>query len=235
MRINQYLAHSSGLSRRQADTAITAGRVQINGVVAQLGARVAADDLVELDGKPAHAPDYQTIVFHKPVGYVTSRRQQGATPTIYALLPDSLAELKPIGRLDRDSSGLLVLTNDGALAQRLQHPSHGKRKRYEVELDRPLTATDRQQLQQGVELSDGISKLDIRPQPNYLEVWLGEGRNRQIRRSFTACGYRVTRLHRTTMGEIELGALAAGKWRQLETPASEKHPAPVSAKTRARS
>lgn len=215
MRINQYIAHASGLSRRQADTAIAAGRVRLNGATAPLGATIAAGDTVELDGTSLQAPTYQTIALHKPPGYVTSRRKQGNTPTIYALLPPELHVLKPVGRLDRDSSGLLLLTNDGELAQQLQHPSRGHRKRYEVQLDRRLEADDAQQLQRGVKLDDGISKLVVQQRHGYIEVWLEEGRNRQIRRSFAAVDYRVTRLHRTNVGDMILGKLASGQWQPI--------------------
>ncbi|HUC87130.1 MAG TPA: pseudouridine synthase [Candidatus Saccharimonadales bacterium] len=220
MRLNQYVAHSSGLSRRAADAAITAGRVMVDGTVASLGMTVQPTAVVELDGKRLTAPHYQAILLHKPVGYVTSRRQQGSAPTIYELLPTALHALKPAGRLDRDSSGLLVLTNDGALAQILQHPSRGKWKRYEVALNRPLTETDRAQLERGVTLEDGSSQLEVKPLgKRTLVVRLQEGRNRQIRRSFAALDYRVVRLHRTDLGSIGLGKLAPGKWQPLEIPA----------------
>ena len=215
MRINQYIAHASGLSRRQADAAIAEGRVRLNDAVAPRGATMAAGDTVELDGARLQAPTYQTIALHKPPGYVTSRRKQGTTPTIYALLPPELHILKPVGRLDRDSSGLLLLTNDGELAQQLQHPSRGHRKRYEVQLDRRLDPSDATQLQKGVKLDDGLSKLAVEPRHGYIEVWLEEGRNRQIRRSFAALGYRVTRLHRTNVGDIVLGKLASGQWQPI--------------------
>jgi 23S rRNA pseudouridine2605 synthase len=222
MRINQYLAHRSGLSRRAADTAVLAGRVTVNGVAAALGTTINPSDEVRLDGALLAEPRYQTVVFHKPVGYITSRRQQGKAPTIYALLPPELHQLKPVGRLDRDSSGLLVLTNDGSLAQALQHPSRGKWKRYEVELDRALEEKHRAQLEKGVMLEDGPSRLQIRPvSGRTLEVRLQEGRNRQIRRSFAALSYRVVRLHRTDLGSISLGQLAVGSWEVLEiTPES---------------
>ena len=218
MRINQYIAHASGLSRRQADAAIAEGRVRLNNAVAPLGATVAPDDAVELDGVALNAPIYQTIALHKPPGYVTSRRKQGTTPTIYALLPVGLHVLKPVGRLDRDSSGLLLLTNDGELAQQLQHPSRGHRKRYEVQLDRRLQPDDAKQLQQGVKLDDGLSRLAVEQRHGYIEVWLEEGRNRQIRRSFAALGYRVTRLHRTNVGDLVLGDLASGQWQPVTPP-----------------
>ena len=203
------------MSRRAADVAIAAGRVRINGAVVATGVAAASTDKVELDNRPLNLPTYRTIMLHKPVGYVTSRRQQGATPTLYALLPEELQPLKPVGRLDKDSSGLLLLTNDGSLAQHLQHPSHGKWKHYQVELDRPLAATDRQQLERGITLEDGVSRVHITGTRHRLEVLLQEGRNRQIRRSFAAAGYRVRRLHRIDFGALNIGTLAPGAWREL--------------------
>jgi len=186
MRVNQYIAHATGVSRRAADDAVAAGRVQIGERTAVLGDHVGPDDSVQVDGKIVALPAYRTIMLNKPVGYVTSRKQQGKAPTIYALLPDELYGLKPIGRLDRDSSGLLLLTNNGDLAQRMQHPSQGKWKRYEVEVDKPLKPADRNQLETGVELDDGISVLRVTPfskQDRRFEVRLQEGRRGQDGRS----------------------------------------------------
>jgi 23S rRNA pseudouridine2605 synthase len=215
MRINQYVAHASGCSRRRADSLISEQRVRLNGAVAAIGAEVGANDRVTLDGQALALPTYQTIALHKPVGYVTSRRQQGSTPTIYELLPAEFHALKPVGRLDKDSSGLLLLTNDGELAQRLQHPTSGKWKRYKVELDRSLGADDRTKLTAGVTLKDGPSRLQLEGRGKQWTVKLQEGRNRQIRRSFAALGYRVVGLHRTDFGSLGLGKLPASQWRSL--------------------
>ncbi len=212
MRINRFVATATGLSRRAADTAIAEGRVNLNGRAALIGDQVSANDQITLDGRPVAIPATQTIMLHKPVGYITSRRQQGATPTIYALLPEELQRLKPVGRLDRDSSGLLLLTDDGLLAQRLQHPSTGKWKRYQVRLNRPLKPNDEAQISKGVELEDGLSHMRLDRRGQDIVVELQEGRNRQIRRSFAALGYKVTALHRTDFGEFALGELASGSW-----------------------
>lgn len=215
MRINRFVARASGLSRRAADAAITAGQVMIGERVAVLGDQVTTGESVTLTGKPLQLPSDHTIMLYKPVGYVTSRRQQGATPTIYALLPEELHDLKPVGRLDRDTSGLLLLTNDGGLAQQLQHPSSGKTKRYLVWLDRPLTNTEIKKLTSGIKLSDGISRMTVTPTGNHYVVELQEGRNRQIRRSFGALKRRVTKLHRTDFGAYSLAELKSGQWRAL--------------------
>ena len=215
MRINRFVASASGLSRRAADSAVTAGRVKIGDRTATLGEDVTTTDRITLDGASLRLPTQKTVMLHKPVGYVTSRRQQGATPTIYALLPEELASLKPVGRLDRDTSGLLLLTNNGKLAQQLQHPSSGKVKRYQVWLDRPLTPGDLAKVRAGITLPDGISHMDITSDGDHYVVELEEGRNRQIRRSFGALGCRVIKLHRTNFGPFKLGSLPAGEWREL--------------------
>lgn len=215
MRINRFVARASGLSRRAADTAVADGRVMIGKRVAVLGDAVGDGDVVTLDGGVLQIPTNRTIMLHKPAGSVTSRRQQGATPTIYAFLPEELHDLKPVGRLDRDTSGLLLLTNDGELAQELQHPSSGKTKRYLVWLDRPLTDRDMKKIASGITLGDGPSYMEVQPESGHYSVTLQEGRNRQIRRSFGALKRRVTKLHRTDFGPYALEGLQAGKWREL--------------------
>lgn len=217
MRINKYTALATGMSRRAADIVISEQRVQINGVTATNGDDVQATDAVLLDGKPISAAvDLITIRLHKPVGYVCSRNGQGSE-TIYDLLPTEYHQLKPVGRLDKDSSGLLLLTNDGQLAQQLTHPSHHKAKVYEVTLGQPLQPLHRQMISDhGVQLDDGASKLALARQHDNDEaswiVTMHEGRNRQIRRTFASLGYTVTRLHRTNFGSYSLGDLAAGDY-----------------------
>lgn len=215
MRLNRYVAAATGRSRRAADELIAAGQVTINDKLASIGQSVTDDDIVCMDGQRIQPLAARAVIFNKPAGYVTSRRQQGQWPTIYELLPADMGYLKPVGRLDAESSGLLVLTNDGDLALRLAHPSNGKLKRYVVELDQKLRAADQAKLRRGVELKDGLSQLEVEPRGKVLLVSLGEGRNRQIRRSFGALGYRVERLHRVEMGDLALDDLAAGKWREL--------------------
>lgn len=219
MRINRFIALATGMSRRAADNTIN--RVTINGTPATSGSQVEQNDVVKLDGHVLHVPtETTTIMLHKPVGYVCSRDGQGSK-TIYELLPNNLHHLKPIGRLDKDSSGLLLLTNDGKLAHELTHPSFQKDKVYEVTLDKPLTSEAQHQLEQGVMLDDGISQLRVQshPAPNSshrptYEVRMREGRNRQIRRTFDALGYHVHSLHRTQFGSYKI-AEAAGEWRLI--------------------
>jgi 23S rRNA pseudouridine2605 synthase len=210
MRINAFVAKSSGLSRRGADQAIAAGLVKINDKTAVIGQSVGSSDQVTLKDKPlTPAKQTITIALNKPVGYVVSRSGQGSQ-TIYDLLPPEYHRLKPVGRLDKNSSGLLLLTNDGQLANRLTHPRYSKTKVYEVTLDKPPSVADLARVEKGVKLSDGISKLQIsRSRGQHFTASLAEGRNRQIRRTFAALGYTVTDLRRTQFGEYRLGDLPA--------------------------
>jgi 23S rRNA pseudouridine2605 synthase len=217
MRINKFIAQASGLSRRAADQAIQEGRVRVDGQLPQAGQEVADASVVTLDGKPlVAAMPIQTILFNKPIGYVVSRNGQGSA-TIYDLLPASLHHLKPIGRLDKDSSGLLLLTNDGQLAEQLTHPRFQKVKVYEIALDQPLQPLHHQMIADiGVQLDDGPSKLILeRLHGNDDYAWrvtMHEGRNRQVRRTFAALGYTVTKLHRTHFGAYALPpSLAPGQ------------------------
>lgn len=218
VRLNKYIAHSTGISRREADDLIAQGRVAIDGAIAPLGAQ--ADPVLQritIDNKLITAnASYTYVALHKPVGYVCSRRRQGDNPTIYELLPAEYHALKPVGRLDRDSSGILLLTDDGDFAHQMTHPSFHKTKTYEVTLDLPLQPLHRQMISDhGVTLEDGPSKLQLtrlnEGDDTQWTVSMHEGRNRQIRRTFAALGYTVTKLHRTTFGAYNLGDLVAGK------------------------
>lgn len=207
-RLNKFVARATGISRRAADQAIDEKRVRINGQIATPGMQVTPGDTVTFDGKPISELEIKTIVLNKPRGYVVSRDGQGSR-TIYELLPDSLHHVKPVGRLDKDSSGLLLMTNDGALADQLTHPRNLKIKRYEVTLDAGLAPLHRQMISDfGIHLSDGISKLGLERFVDGDEtqwvITMHEGRNRQIRRTFESLGYRVTRLHRTNFGAYAL-------------------------------
>jgi 23S rRNA pseudouridine2605 synthase len=162
MRINKFIAASSSLSRRAADAAIAAGKVTVNGQPAEQGQEISPTDVVALEGRVLTAPvSTTTIILNKPVGFVVSRQGQGSR-TIYDLLPPEYQQLNPVGRLDKDSSGLLLLTNDGQLAQELTHPSRQKTKIYEVTLDKPLAPLHQQMISDhGISLDDGPSKFAI--------------------------------------------------------------------------
>lgn len=215
MRINKYVALATGKSRREADRLIHDSLVSVNNHPVDMGYDVQESDLVTMYGRPLSLPaTVSTVVLHKPVGYVCSRDGQGSK-TVYDLLPKELHILKPVGRLDKDSSGLLLLTNDGALANRLTHPSFQKEKRYEVTLDKPLSHNDKQLIEQGLQLNDGLSSLELSGNSQDWLVTMHEGRNRQIRRTFEALGYQVVKLHRTQFGEYQLDGLEKGKYKTL--------------------
>jgi 23S rRNA pseudouridine2605 synthase len=219
MRINKFVALASQLSRRQADAAIAEGRVAVNGQKALTGQEVADVDSVTLDNRPITPAVKATIMLNKPVGYVCSREGQGSK-TIYELLPPEYHHLNPVGRLDKDSSGLLLMTNDGDLAQELTHPSQQKQKVYEITLDKPLAPLHSQMIQDhGVQLDDGNSRFEVERisdgNDSRWQVTMHEGRNRQIRRTFESLGYTVTALHRSQFGSFMLGSLTVGHWQPV--------------------
>ena len=215
-RLNKHLALVLGVSRREADDLIAQGKVAINGSTATLGARFSDGDTLTLNDKPLKSGvAYQYILFHKPVGYVCSRKPQGDAPTVYSLIPANLHHLKPVGRLDKDSSGLLLLTNDGDFAFQMTHPKFHKTKTYEVELNAELAPLHQQMINDhGIQLDDGVSKLHLeRRSETHRKEWritMHEGRNRQIRRTFQALGYEVEKLHRTQFGAFSLDDLSPG-------------------------
>jgi 23S rRNA pseudouridine2605 synthase len=154
-------------------------------------------------------------MINKPAGYVCSRTGQGSS-TVYDLLPADLHRLNPVGRLDKDSSGLLLMTDDGDLANRLTHPRYAKEKVYEVGLDRALSEEDASRIRQGVELPDGLSRLGLSGSGKDLVITMSEGRNRQVRRTFAALGYGVVRLHRVSFGGYGLGSLQEGRYNRVD-------------------
>lgn len=219
-RLNKYLATNLGVSRREADILIERGKVKINGAVAGIGARVKSGDKVECEGEKLARQELIYLLFHKPVGYVCSRKRQGETPTLYELLPAEYRKLKSVGRLDKNSSGLLILTNDGDFAFRMTHPSFVKNKTYHVEIDRDLEPLHQQMISDfGINLPDGRSQLGLtRMSDENRRKWqvnMSEGRNRQIRRTFDALGYKVIALHRVEFGPYRLEGLPAGEYKLI--------------------
>jgi 23S rRNA pseudouridine2605 synthase len=213
MRLNQYIALHTGISRRSADKLIKEGRVSVNGQAPLIGHQVEPHDKVEVSGlKIKHKIKRVTIILNKPAGYVCSRAGQGSK-TVYELIPEEMSHLKPVGRLDKDSSGLLLMTNDGSLANQLTHPYHQKRKIYEVRLSKSLTPHDKANIEVGVDLEDGPSKLELKGSGAKWSVIMHEGRNRQIRRTFAALGYKVEKLHRIQFGNYSLEDIPSGKWK----------------------
>ena len=210
MRLNKFIALSTGISRRSADVLIKNGHIKVNGQDPQIGQQVSANDLITNDGEILQHTHFTTLLLNKPPGYVCSRNGQGS-PTIYELLGKKYSHLKSVGRLDKDSSGIILMTNDGQLANRLTHPSNSKVKVYEVTLNKALEPLHHQLLVDiGIRLEDGnsqfLSLIRLQGQDKW-EVRMTEGRNRQIRRTFSALGYEVIKLHRTQFGQYNLGKI----------------------------
>lgn len=221
IRLNKLLAERLGVSRREADNLIVAQKVLVNGEVARLGQRVEETDKIVCDGKQlANTTDYIYLILNKPVGYVSSRKRQGDIPTLYELIPTKYAKLKTVGRLDKNSSGLILLTNDGDFCFRMTHPKFIKTKIYEVRLDQALAPLHQQMIADfGIQLDDGRSQLGLERMDDSRKAWrvtMHEGRNRQIRRTFAAVGYKVKKLHRTDFGNYHLAGLASGDYIEVE-------------------
>lgn len=226
-RLNKYLALQLGISRREADVLIDTETVTINQKIAPLGARFHDGDIISVAGVPIKQKrePFIYLAFNKPINYVCSRKNQGSTPTIYQLIPPKYHQLKPVGRLDANSSGLLLLTNDGDFAFHMTHPKFVKTKVYHVRIDHDLAPLHQQMISDyGIKLADGVSLLHLTrlhdDSRDEWEVTMSEGRNRQIRRTFAALGYTVTQLHRTQFGPYALGSMKPGEL-QLITPRTQ--------------
>jgi 23S rRNA pseudouridine2605 synthase len=217
MRLAKFLAHGGVASRRRAEAIVAAGRVTVRGKVVTDPARdVGPGDDVRVDGRPVAAEQREVWAINKPAGVVSTAREPGARPAVVGLV-DSDARLYPVGRLDADSTGLLLLTNDGELANRLTHPRYEVEKAYRALLRRPPSERELRRLAAGVELEDGptapaeVHRLGERE----IELVLREGRNRQVRRMAAAVGNAVLALRRERFGPIELGDLGEGEGRRL--------------------
>jgi pseudouridine synthase len=217
VRLNAYLARAGVASRRRADELIKAGRVTVNGEPGQLNTFVGRTDRVEVDGEPVAAQELTYVLLHKPAGTVTTARDPQRRPTVVELV-DLAERVVPVGRLDTDTTGALLLTNDGPLAHRLAHPRYGVEKVYEVEVEgKPDDAAVRA-LADGVELEDGVTAPARvrRVALSRIELTLHEGRNRQVRRMCEAVGHPVRHLHRSRYAGLNLDGLEPGQWRELE-------------------
>lgn len=217
LRINKFIALSLDISRRKAEELINSGRIKLNDAPAELTNRVGEDDSVYLDGKQIKlgAGENVVIILNKPLGYVCSHASQGGDSTIFELLPSEYGKLKIAGRLDKDTSGLVVLTNNGDFAHKLTHPSFKKQKTYIAKLKRELTPSELNLIEvSGVDIGDErASKFKIEKLGNLnYRLVLEEGRNRQIRRTFKAIGNEVLELHRLSLGEFSLDNLKPGEW-----------------------
>lgn len=218
MRLNRFLAAAGLGSRRHCDELIAAGRVTINGqVCTDFSAQPTERDHVKVDGKLVHGQRRLDIMLHKPAGFVSTRSDPQTRDTIFDLLPPHLPRLFNVGRLDAQTEGLLILTNDGDLAQRLTHPRYKVEKEYEVILDRPWDPVLAPKLHKGVMLDGQRARIDSvhAIKPTRLRVILRQGINRQIRRMFYEVGYEVKKLVRVRVGRLRLGDLPRGHWRPL--------------------
>jgi 23S rRNA pseudouridine2605 synthase len=217
VRLNAWLARAGVASRRKADELIKAGRVTVNGQPGQLNTFVGAHDDVRLDGEPLAKQRLAYVLLHKPAGVVTTASDPQGRPTVVGLV-EHPSRVVPVGRLDADTTGALLLTNDGELAHRLAHPRYEVDKVYVAELTGTLTEVQLRELAEGVELDDGrtaparVRRLGDRT----VEIAIHEGRNRQVRRMIEAVGRRVVRLHRSVYGPLTLEGLEPGAWRELE-------------------
>ena len=224
MRIQKFLSRAGVASRRKAEKLVEAGRVSLNGVVAtRLGTQVDPDrDTVEVDGEPVALPSTRWVRFHKPAGVLSTAEDTHGRPTIYDVLPGDFGALRYVGRLDLETEGLLLLTNDGDLANRLQHPRSRVEREYEARVRDIPTSRVIERLRKGVELEDGWAR-PVRVDPGRpeegcgtLRLVLTEGRKREVRRLLEAVGHPVVALRRVRFGPIRLGYLPVGKWEELD-------------------
>src|SRR6202795_562491 len=218
MRLNAYLARAGIASRRGSDDLIKAGRVRVNGALGELNTYVQPGDRVEVDGRQVTAQSLKYVLLHKPAGTVTTVRDPQGRPTVVELVKEIPERVVPVGRLDADTTGALLLTNDGPLAHRLAHPRYGVEKVYEVEVEGEPDDAALKQLAEGIDLEDGRTAPAVvrRLGPSQLELTLHEGRKHQVKRMCEAVGHPVLRLHRSRYAGLTVEGLEPGQWRELE-------------------
>ena len=228
MRINKFLAACGVAGRRACDKIVQDGRVTINGKLAVLGDDVETDDVVKVDGKPVALKKNEYYILHKPKGYLSTVSDEKGRKTVMDSLGSNVGRVYPVGRLDYDSEGLLILTTDGELAQHLTHPSNEVPKTYLVKVEGRLTEADLNPIRSGIELDGVLTKkcrahiVETNKEYTKVEMVLREGKNREIRRMFEAIGREVMLLKRTKVGELSLRGLARGEFRKL-TPAEVEY------------
>jgi len=222
VRLNKYIADAGICSRRNADMYISAGNVTVNGeVMTTLGYRVKPTDEVRFDGKLLSSEKKEYILLNKPKGFITTTNDEKGRKTVMDLVANATnVRILPVGRLDRATTGLLLLTNDGELTKKLTHPTHGVRKIYHVILDRKLDYKDFMKVQDGLELEDGLIEVDeisyVNDKPkNEIGIKIHSGRNRIVRRIFEHLGYQVEKLDRVVFAGLTKKDLPRGHWRRL--------------------
>ena len=221
MRLNAYLARAGVASRRRADELIREGRVRVNGERGELNTVVGKRDVVEVDGERVALQRLAYVLLNKPPGVVTTASDPHGRKTVVDLVPAE-PRVVPVGRLDVDTTGALLLTNDGDLAHRLAHPRYGVPKVYEADVEGSLSPDDLARLRAGIELEDGptapalVRVVGRGTRSSRIELTLHEGRKHQVKRMCEAVGHPVRRLHRSRYAELELGGLEPGQWRELE-------------------
>ena len=223
IRLNKYLANAGLCSRREADAFIAAGVVQVNGqIITQLGYKISLGDKVQFGGNSVHKDKSVYILLNKPKGYITTCDDPQERDTVLDLIHGVNERVYPVGRLDRNTSGLLLLTNDGDLAKTLMHPKYNVAKIYNVVLDKVLTVEDFEKIKKGIGLEDGFIKVDDiayvegADSRNEIGIEIHSGKNRIIRRIFESLGYRVDKLDRVLYASLTKKNLPRGKWRFLE-------------------
>lgn len=221
IRLNRFIANAGICSRREADNLIAAGQVKVNGrVVTEMGYKVKKLDTVEYKGKKLKSETHQYVLLNKPRGFVTTTKDPHAKRTVMELVSKACSErIYPVGRLDKETTGLLLFTNDGETAKKLTHPSHKVKKIYQVELDKPITKDDFETILNGVTLEDGpatVNELAILGEDSkILGVEIHIGRNRIVRRIFEHLGYTVKKLDRVMFASLTKKNLPRGKFRHL--------------------
>jgi len=222
MRLNRYIANAGVCSRREADELIERGDISVNGkVVTEMGFKVKPGDTVKHGTKVLNPEKFTYVLLNKPKDFLTTTEDPEERRTVMELVADAGSfRIYPVGRLDRNTTGLLLLTNDGELADKLTHPSNNIRKIYQVEIDKPITEEHFETLRSGITLEDGPIKPDalsiVTADAHVVGIEIHSGRNRIVRRMFEHLGYEVTKLDRTTYAGLTKKELPRGKWRFLE-------------------
>ena len=218
MRLQKAIAQAGIASRRKAENLILEGKVKVNGLtITTLGTTVSEDDDIEVNGEKLKKEHFVYFIFNKPIGVITTVKDDRNRKTVLDYFKDINERIFPVGRLDINTSGLLIMTNDGELADLMTHPSSHLNKTYRARLDRPLTSEEKEKMEKGIFLEDGLTapcKLYLH-EDNRVDITIHEGRNRQVRRMFENYGIKILTLTRISIGNIKLGSLKKGEYIEL--------------------